>query len=190
VSQVVQFQAGLKTDLVLKPLDLKGGEGIVRLRRKEKNYGKIIMRATESGKKMIMAQEFLQAPEVKGDKRILVLDGEILTAYEKHFKKGEFRANISLGGTIHPTELSREEKALVKALKPYLLREGLHLTGIDVMMGKLIEINVTCPAGIMEAKLLYPRSELVEAWADLLEKKVREKKTGNISHHWARTPYK
>ena len=58
-------------------------------------------------------------------------------------------------------------------MKPYLNREGLLFVGVDVMANRLIEVNVTCPAGLAEAKVLSPQLPLVEDWVDFLEAYVR-----------------
>lgn len=171
---ILDFQKKLNRDLVVKPLELKGGRGIFRLKvgaSRNKSH-QLLIKATSRGLRPVMAQEFLSSGKLPGDKRILVLDGKILTAYEKHFKKGEFRSNLSLGGTLHPAGVSMREEKMVREMRPYLQSQGLDFVGIDVMLAKLIEINVTCPAGVMEAQVLYPGRRLVQLWADSLEKRL------------------
>ena len=167
-AQILDFQRRLKSDIVIKPLDQKSGKGVVCLKGKQAGSEAIAKRST-SGGQFILAQRFLKGRGMQGEKRIVILDGKILTSYEKRPKPGEFRANLSRGGRSYPAKVSAQEKNLVRALRPYLLREGLLFVGIDVLDGKLIEINVTSPAGITDAKDLYPRLALVEAWADSLE---------------------
>ncbi len=171
--QILRFQKKLGQDLVLKPLPLKGGEGVRRLKRDASDAQAVIGQVTQQGQKMIVAQRFIQCRDKQIDKRLLILNGEILTAYEKHAAEGEFRTNLSLGATFHATEVSAKERRLAEAMRPYFLKEGLSFVGLDVMEGFLIEVNVTCPAGLREAKLLYPRLEPASAWADSLEALIR-----------------
>ena len=171
VDQVLAFQDRLKEDMVLKPLNQKGGKDILLVKYQNKGgiAKKMLLQATKNNREFILAQRFIQHKRVRGDKRILILNGEILTAFEKRPPQGDFRSNLSLGGTAHPTKLTSKEKKLAQEMKPYLLQEGLLLVGLDVMAERLIEINVTCASGIVDAKALYPELALVEAWADSLE---------------------
>lgn len=148
--EIEQFRKKLRTDLIIKPLDQKGGDGIMLLPWKTKKPREILSRVTLCGTKWVMVQNFLKRNLTDGDKRILLLNGEILGQYRKIPKKGEFRANLSLGAKYVKTDITSHEHKLVRALKSKLLRDGLYLAGIDVVDGKLIEINVTSPAGIPE----------------------------------------
>ncbi len=150
INEIEVFRKKQKTDLILKPLDQKGGEGIMLLPRKIKNAREILSKVTFCGTKWIMAQDFLKRNLTEGDKRILLLNGEIVGQYRKIPKKGEFRANLSLGAKYIKTDVSTEEQKLVQALKTKLINDGLYFVGIDVVDGKLIEVNVTSPAGIPE----------------------------------------
>ncbi len=170
---ILRFQKKIKSDIVIKPLDQKGGKGVFLLKR---SYAarRILEKATGHGKNMIMAQKFLLSAQ--GDKRILLLDGKFLTAYEKHPRAGDFRSNLSLGGTPHPTRITPTEEKMIRDLRPYLRSRQLHFVGLDVMKEKLIEINVTCPAGMVEAEHLYPNSTFAEQWAVFLERLVRKRR--------------
>lgn len=152
--------------IVIKPLDQKGGKGVFIF---EPSLRPKLRKAVKNGEKFVIAQKFLPIQE-GGEKRIVVLNGELLAAYEKRPRGNEFRANLGLGGTFHAAEPDAAEKQLVRELKPYLLKEGISFAGLDVLNGKLIEVNVTSPAGITEAQFLYPRLKPVSAWADFLER--------------------
>jgi glutathione synthase len=167
--KILQFQRRLKDDLVLKPLDEKGGKGTVLTRYKDRTAKTIMERSTCRGKKVILAQRMLRGKGIHGEKRIVLLNGQILTAFEKRPPKGDFRANLSLGGTCHPAHLTPQEHKLVRQMRSYLLKEGLLFVGLDVLANRLIEVNVTCPAGLTDAKMLYPQLALAETWADSLE---------------------
>lgn len=167
---ISEFQRRIKDDIVLKPLHSKGGEGVVLIRYRQKSKrAPNLPRYFKAFGPSIMAQRFISGPEVTGDKRIMMLNGKFLCAYEKRFRKGEFRANLSLGGTWHSTQLTQPEKKMLGDLGPYLLSKGLYLAGLDVMQNKLLEINVTSPAGISESQKIYPGFRPVRQWADFAE---------------------
>lgn len=166
--QIEIFRQRLESDLILKPLDQKGGTGIIAL-RKGRNSVQQIKKITRNGTTMVQAQEFIAPQGLPGDKRILILGDKILTAFERHCKPGEFRANLSQGGTAHACRIMPEEKKLAAAVIPYCREKGLDLVALDLVDAKLIEINVTCPAGLTEAETLYPNQHLIKAWADYLE---------------------
>ncbi len=171
---IFHFQKKLADDIILKPLDNKGGYGILWIKHRDPYAFAKIKKATSSGRKVLMAQRYIRSPSGRQtDKRLLILDGKFLAAFERRAARGEFRTNLGLGGTFYATWLSRRERELIRDLRPYLLNEGLRFVGIDVMNEKLIELNVTSPAGLIEAKILDPRSEPAQAWADSLEALVR-----------------
>jgi len=96
-----------------------------------------------------MVQPFL--PEVtEGDKRIVLVDGEVAGAINRRPGEGEFRSNLVQGGSAEPTALTPREEEICAALGPELKRLGLIFVGIDVIGGQwLTEINVTSPTGIV-----------------------------------------
>lgn len=171
MEEIEDFFKKQKADIILKPLDQKGGEGVMLLPKKTKKPREILSQVTLCGTKWIMAQRFLKRNLTDGDKRILLLNGEILGQYRKIPKKGEFRANLSLGATYVKTDVSAQERKLILALQSKLLSNGLYLAGIDVVDEKLIEINVTSPAGIPEINELertHPEARVV----NFLERKA------------------
>ena len=134
---------------VLKPLGGAGGEGVLVLRDGDPNLNAIIEATTQHGKRLAMAQEFLPAVQ-EGDKRILVLDGEPLGALLRVPRGGEVRSNLHVGGQPVKAEITAHERAMIETLRPRLLQDGLYFVGIDVIGGKLTEINVTSPTGIQQ----------------------------------------
>ena len=96
-----------------------------------------------------MGQQFLPAVR-EGDKRILLLEGEPLGALLRVPAKGEFRANLHVGGAGARGVLDDADRRIVERLAPELRREGLFFVGIDVIGGRLTEINVTSPTCIQE----------------------------------------
>lgn len=172
---ILSFQKKTGKALVIKPLDQKGGHGIFKLPLNSPGAAGKLARASRQARKPLQAQEFLSGKGLTGEKRILILNGQFLGAYEKIAQKNEFRANLSLGGMIRKTSLTRREKILTGEIGRYSKSQGLHLVGLDVLQEKLIEINVTCPSGLLDLKLLEPQLEPVKAWADFLERSAQKK---------------
>ncbi|HSC86242.1 MAG TPA: glutathione synthase [Polyangiaceae bacterium] len=134
---------------VLKPLDGAGGSGVVLLREGDKNNRALIDLHTREGKQLAMVQAFEPAIE-RGDKRVLLLDGEPLGAIRRVPRSDDIRANIHVGGRVEATSLTERESALVAAVAPTLRAHGLWFVGLDLIAEKLIEVNVTSPTGIQE----------------------------------------
>lgn len=159
---------------VLKPLGGKGGEGVFVLRNGDPNVNAIIEGTTFEGKRAAMVQEFLPAVKI-GDKRILVLDGEPLGAVLRVPVGDDVRSNLRVGGQAVKTGLDADDLRIVKALAPRLRADGLWFVGIDVIGGKLTEVNVTSPTGIQSMVRLdqKPYCTTVLEW---IERKAASKK--------------
>lgn len=166
--ELLRFGKQWRDGFVIKPLNQKGGRGIFKVDRVTSETRKKIELSCKQGTEPVVCQRFLK--QSRGvDKRIVLLDGQVLCAFEKHPSKSDFRANLGLGATARPTVLSRNEIALVKTLAKPLRQNGLFLAGLDVMAEKLLEVNVTSPAGMTDAEALYPGGKFIAAWADWLE---------------------
>ena len=140
-------QVGGRT--VLKPLDGAGGEGVMALTIGDMNFNAIIESTTRNGRRMAMAQEFLPAVRT-GDKRILLLDGQPLGAILRVPRSDDMRSNIHVGGSVVQAELDDADQKIIATLAPRLRQDGLHFVGLDVIGGKLTEVNVTSPTGIQQ----------------------------------------
>ncbi len=134
---------------VVKPLIGAGGYGIVQLRKDDPNIGSVLDLLTEEGRVHIEAQAYLEAVE-EGDKRIVLLDGVPIGAINRRPQKGDIRANMHVGGSAEPSELSERDQEICAQLGPVLSESGLVFVGIDVIGGLLTEINVTSPTGLQE----------------------------------------
>jgi glutathione synthase len=152
-TELREFLAAMGGEMIVKPLDGCGGSGIFHVRHDDRNTNSILETATESGKKLVMAQRYL--PEVRdGDKRILLLDGEPLGAVLRVPRADETRGNLHVGGTATKTTLTEREQQICAALGPRLREDGLWFVGIDVIGGWLTEVNVTSPTGVQEINRL------------------------------------
>ncbi len=135
---------------VIKPLDGMAGSGIFLLREDDKNFNAIVeARIGEFGNTFCMVQEYLPAAR-EGDKRILLLDGEPLGAILRVPRADEARANIHVGGRVVKAEITAHEREMITDIAPRLRADGLYFVGLDVIGGKLTEVNVTSPTGIQQ----------------------------------------
>lgn len=137
-------------EVVMKLLDGMGGASIFRARQDDPNLSVIIETMNRFGAQTVMAQRYL--PEiVKGDKRILLIDGEVVPhALARIPKQGEARGNMAAGGKPVAQPLSARDREIAEYLAPILAARGLFLVGLDVIGDSLTEINVTSPTGFME----------------------------------------
>ncbi|MBX9858054.1 MAG: glutathione synthase, partial [Sphingomonas sp.] len=136
-------------EIVIKPLHGNGGKAIFRVGRDGANLSALVEVFNTAWREPHMVQAFL--PDVaKGDKRIVLVDGEVVGAINRLPGEGEIRSNLAVGGSAEKTALTEEEREICAALGPELKRRGLMFVGIDVIGGKwLTEINVTSPTGIV-----------------------------------------
>ena len=147
------FMAKLGNQMIVKPLDGKGGEGIFHLTTEDRNIASILEQATRFGTRPTMAQEYLPAIR-EGDKRIILLEGEPLGAVLRVPAASEVRANLHVGGRATKAEISESDLRIIGRIAPSLREAGLFFVGIDVIGGKLTEINVTSPTGVQEINAL------------------------------------
>ncbi|MCX7280273.1 MAG: glutathione synthase [Alphaproteobacteria bacterium] len=138
-------------DIIIKPLYGNGGAGVFRVKPDDENFGVIMEMFTQFYREPVIVQRYL--PEVrKGDKRIILVDGEFVGAINRVPASGEARSNMHVGGCPEATELTPREKAICDAIGPALKKRGLIFTGIDVIGDYMTEINVTSPTGIHEVR--------------------------------------
>ncbi len=152
-AELLAFMTKLGGEMILKPLDGKGGEGVFHLRKGDRNLFSIIEQSTRFGARPVMAQRYL--PEIRGgDKRILLLEGEPLGAVLRVPTEAEVRANLHVGGRAERAEIGPVDHRIIERLAPVLRREGLFFVGIDVIGDRLTEVNITSPTGIQEINAL------------------------------------
>src|SRR4029453_14489669 len=137
-------------EMVVKPLDGRGGEGIFHVGASDRNRNSILEQSTRFGTRRVMAQRFLGEVATAGNKRILLLEGEPLGALLRIPSERELRANLHVGGRAEPATLGPEARRIAERLAPRLRADGLFFVGIDVIAGHLTEVNVTSPTGIQE----------------------------------------
>jgi glutathione synthase len=140
--------------MVVKPLARFGGEGVIKVSdRDQENLNSLIhyyIRAYKHypEREPIMVQEYLESVKEAGDVRILLLNGEILGAMRRIPKKGDFRTNVHAGARVRKHDVTRRERQICTAIKDKLIADGLYFVGIDLIAGKLVEVNCVSPGGI------------------------------------------
>jgi len=148
---IVEF-VGRHRGAVIKPVDGHAGNGVIRLMPGDPNTNSLLEGATRKGRRAVVAQEYL--PQIEhGDKRILLLDGEPLGAILRVPSPDDFRATIARG-EVRACELSDADRRIIDTIGPQLRREGLWFVGIDVIDGRLTEVNVTSPTGLVQLATL------------------------------------
>jgi glutathione synthase len=157
-------------EIVLKPLHGKAGEGVVRIGPDGANLTALADLFSHIWSEPFIAQAFLPAV-VEGDKRIVLVDGEVAGAINRRPGAGEFRSNLAAGGTAEQTELTDREREICAAIGPELKRRGLIFVGIDVIGGMMTEINVTSPTGIVAIDKFNGTDTPALIW-DAIEAKV------------------
>ncbi len=177
IPQLVDFMAKLGGEMVVKPLDGRGGAGVFHLRADDRNLNSLLEQSTRFGTLRAMAQEYL--PDARrGDKRILILDGEPIGAVLRVPAEREFRANFHVGGKAARAELDEDDRRILERIAPALRRDGLFFVGIDVISGRLTEVNVTSPTGVQEINNLEGR-HLEQEILDGVERKLAEHRAGS-----------
>jgi glutathione synthase len=158
-------------DIVLKPLYGGGGSGVVRLTADDPNLDALLELHVMIGREPVIAQKFIPAVS-KGDKRILLIDGEPIGAINRIPAEGQVRSNLARGGRAAAVELTARDRELCEIIGPELRRRGLLFVGIDVIGDFLTEINVTSPTGAQQLKrfggadaaaLLWDKVEAIRA---------------------------
>ena len=156
-------------DVVLKPLHGAAGAGVMRLKADDKNLESLVETFGAINRDPLVMQAFIPAVS-EGDKRIILIDGEVAGAINRVPPKGHVRSNLRVGGVAEPVELSARDQEICAILGPELKRRGLIFVGIDVIGGYLTEINVTSPTGAQQLKKFGGADSAALLW-DVIEKK-------------------
>jgi len=149
ISQLKQFMAEMGGEMIVKPLDGHGGEGVFFVQAGDRNLGAILESVTHFETRPIMAQRYL--PEIRsGDKRLILLNGEPLGCMLRVPREDEHRGNIHVGGTCVKAPVTDRDREICETLKARLEIDGLYFVGLDIIGDYLTEVNVTSPTGVQE----------------------------------------
>lgn len=154
ISSIKEFLREVGGEIVIKPLDSCGGEGVFYLKEGDKNVNVILENVTKGGEVFVMAQRFIREVE-EGDKRILLLYGEPIGAVLRVSRSDDFRCNFHSGGRAEMTNITDRDMEICDIIAPKLRQDGLYLVGIDIIGGYLTEINTTSPTGVQEINRLH-----------------------------------
>ena len=137
-------------DVVVKRLDVMGGENVFRVRHDDPNRNVIIETISQGGRRTVMAQRYI--PEIKdGDKRVLLIDGKLVPhCLARIPKAGESRGNLAAGARGVAQPVTKRHREIAEALGPVLSKRGLLVIGLDVIGDYLTEVNVTSPTCFRE----------------------------------------
>jgi glutathione synthase len=158
-------------EIIIKPLYGNGGAGVFRIKPDDENIGALLEMFTQFYREPVIVQRYV--PEVrKGDKRIILVDGEFAGAINRVPAAGEARSNMHVGGRPEATTLTAREKHICATIGPELRKRGLIFTGIDVIGDYLTEINVTSPTGILEVRR-FGGSDIAKLIWDAIERRKK-----------------
>jgi glutathione synthase len=142
---------------VLKPLHLMGGLGVMVFEAGDKNLRSAADLLTAEGRRHAIAQEYLPAVR-EGDKRVILVDGAPLGAVLRVPRDDDVRSNMHVGGSARRADVDDDDRNIAARIGPRLRELGLFFVGIDVIGGKLTEVNVTSPTGVQEIDRLDGRA--------------------------------
>lgn len=150
-------------DIIVKPLYGNGGAGVFRLGPEDRNLSSLFETFCAMSREPIIAQEYLPAI-TKGDKRIILVDGEPVGAINRMPEKGETRSNMHVGGKAEKSELTARDLEICAAIGPTLKKRGQVFVGIDVIGDRLTEINLTSPTGLQEMERFDGTNVTARIW--------------------------
>lgn len=159
--------------IVAKPLYGFGGHSVYKFNRGDSNLDTLLEHWLQTSREPLMWQEF--RPEVKtADRRVLLIDGQVATTFARLPDENSIRANMRVGGvaTASP-DLSPTQQRICDEIGPFLVENGLLLTGLDFIGDYLTEINVTCPTGLRAAERLYGLNLAGQFWDKIIEKNFK-----------------
>ncbi len=155
---------------VIKPLYGNAGSDVFFLRKGDFNAKAIIEYFLHTFKEQIMVQEFIENVKL-GDKRVVLIDGEPYGCINRIPKSGEIKSNLAAGGRAEYTTISDRDREICRAIEGALKRLGLFFVGIDLIDGRITEINVTSPTGLRAIMNLSKENLAIKMWDKLLGQK-------------------
>jgi glutathione synthase len=176
---VQQIKESNADKMILKPLNGFGGSGVILIEKSAMNNINSLLdfyiNSSDGTSNYVILQDYIEGAE-QGDIRILLLNGEPVGAMKRVPGSDDHRSNVTAGGSVQKHTLTKAEKALCKQIGPKLVNDGLYFVGIDVIGGKLVEVNVMSPGGITYINKVYkPKRKIEEKVIDFIESKVEDK---------------
>ena len=173
---IKQIKESKENKMILKPLNGFGGSGVILIEKSAmKSINSLLdfyITNPDGTSNYVILQDYIEGAD-KGDVRILLLNGEPIGAMKRVPGTDDHRSNVTAGGSVQRHNLTQAEKDLCKQIGPKLVKDGLYFVGIDVIGGKLVEVNVMSPGGITYINKVYkPKVKAEEKVIDFLESKV------------------
>lgn len=163
--------------MILKPLNGFGGSGVILIEKSAMgNINSLLdfyINKNNGESDYVILQEYIEGAD-QGDVRILMLNGKAIGAMRRIPGDKDHRSNVSAGGSVARHKLSKQEKLLCEKIGPKLVKDGLYFVGIDVIGGKLVEVNVMSPGGITYMNKVY-KTRIQEKVVNFMESKVLER---------------
>lgn len=150
-------------DVIVKPLYGFGGGDVFHVKPGDNNFGPLVDLFLGRTSEPLIVQAFLPAV-AEGDKRIILIDGDPVGGFNRIPQKGHARSNLAVGGTAEPSDLSQADLAICAAIGPELKSRGQVLVGIDVIGGRLTEVNNTSPTGVQQVRDFTGRDPAAMFW--------------------------
>lgn len=167
-----------KDRMIMKPLNGMGGSGVILIETSAtQNINSLLdfyINNKDGSTNYVILQEFIEGAE-EGDVRVLMLNGEPIGAMKRVPADGDIRSNVHAGGTVQKHVLSKQEKLICRKIGPKLVNDGLYFVGLDIIKGKLIEVNVCSPGGITRINKLN-KVKLQKKVVDFVEDVVEGKR--------------
>ena len=164
--------------MIMKPLDGYGGSGVIVIEKSAMHNIRSLLdfyiNREKGQSNYVILQEYIEGAE-EGDVRILMLNGNPIGALRRRPAKGDARSNISAGGTVEKYKLTKADKILCSKIGEKLVRDGIYYAGLDLINGKLIEVNVMSPGTITDINKLN-KVKLQAKIIDYLETVVEQRK--------------
>ena len=163
--------------MILKPLNGFGGSGVILIEKTAMgNINSLLdfyINKQDGSSDYVILQEYIEGAD-QGDVRVLILNGVPIGAMRRIPGEKDHRSNVSAGGTVAKHKLTPQEKKLCDKIGPKLVKDGLYFVGIDVIGGKLVEVNVMSPGGITYMNKVY-KIRVQEKVVDFMESKYLER---------------
>jgi len=173
LKEIIKENEGGK--MILKPLNGYGGKGVIVLEKSAMQNISSLLDFYISGQEgkqsnYVILQDYVEGAE-NGDVRVLMLHDQPIGAIRRVPAKGDARSNLSAGGHVVKHVLTKEEEVLCREIGEKLVSDGIYFSGLDLIGGKLIEVNVLSPGGIGDINEMYNKKVQVDI-VDYLEKQV------------------
>ena len=173
---IKQIEDSVADKMILKPLNGYGGSGVILIEKSAMNNINSLLdfylSNADGSSNYVILQEYVEGAD-QGDVRIIMLNGEAVGAVRRRPADKDHRSNLSAGGSYEKHQLTRQERMICKRIGPKLVKDGLYFVGIDVIGGKLIEVNVMSPGGVVPVNKMN-KTKIQKLVIDFIEDKVND----------------